>query len=202
VGVIAWRCFVVEETGDVVISLRRFTWSTDGGCSAHGNWGHDASVVVGSAPARYSDKVDGRRFFDLIHREEWAIDYRWPKACACGREFLETDQWQVNQDPIYRGAGGEEWTQRGLPIGALYQVYWLRPEYVGPDGLSWAVKLPPGGPYDIWNIDSEASGGGRWARSGAAPDLVVTPSIAYGTTYHGFLGSNTAPAPGWLSDPL
>jgi hypothetical protein len=48
------------------------------------------------------------------------------------------------------------------------------------------VVLPPGEAYDIWTIDGLASSGGRWTRTGEAPNFTVTPSILT-PKYHGYL---------------
>lgn len=198
----AWRCFLVEESGDVVLSLRRFAWRDKRGeCSQRPGMGHHVSVVVGRAPARYTVGDEDRRFYTSIDIDPWLIDYRWPARCVCGYEFSDGDMMMIDQDPIFRGADDQEYTQTSLPIGGIYEISWGRPHWVGWDGKCFQIKLPPGRTYDVWMIDGPASNGGFWKREGSPPDISVTPSIATGQ-YHGFLGSNTAPAPGWLSDPL
>jgi hypothetical protein len=208
----AWRCFVVEETGEAVLSLRRCA-GDDAQCPT--GWGyHHATVVVGRAPVTYQHR-DDRVYYAKVEVEPWAIDYRWPTKCdhcdyvfSPGKPHASVDwpntgdRWYVDQEPIFRRTDGTpgEWTQASLPIGAMWDSKWTG--WRGADGFSWTVKLPPGGKHDWWCIDGPATNGGGWERSGVAPDLVVTPSIDAGGQYHGFLGSNTAPAPGWLSDPL
>lgn len=211
----AHRCFLVKNSDESVLSLRRYK-SRDysngppaSECSASGYGWHTASVVIGRAPTLWDTTIHpGKTFLSIVPLEPWLIDYRWPARCACGYEFTEddsriVDQEPIDQEPIFVALDGRagEWTQATLPIGAMWECRWGWDSWIGPDGKGWMVKLPPGSKYDVWIIDSVATGGGRWTRTGIPPDLVVTPSIA-SPRYHGFLGSNTAPAPGWLSDPL
>jgi hypothetical protein len=83
-----------------------------------------------------------------------------------------------------------------FPPGALIDSAGWDPRAVpGPDGRIWSVALPPGGGHDLWCIDAPSSTGGRWTRTGEAPNLTVNPSILTGR-YHGWLHD------GMLSDSL
>ena len=137
-------------------------------------------------------------------------DMRWPVVCErCGVPFLRDDEWQVNQAQVYhRSDTGEEVVTRGYhersAAGALLDLWWRHgmktqdgQGYVGADGISLGAFCPNG---FLWEVDGEASRGGRWTRTGDPRDpetLTVSPSIVAGD-YHGFLGSNDAP-PGWFS---
>lgn len=194
----AWKCFLVEHHDEMVVYLRRYQSSDDDKCSVSGYGHHTASVQVGRAPSIWGQLEDGYIYHTSPEIEPWLIDYRWPTHCACGYEFVEHDARRMDHELIYAAPDGREWEMHKLPIGAMFDGKWGERH---ADGHSWVVKLPPGNSYDLWNIDHKATSGGYWERHGEAPDLVVTPSIQTGA-YHGFLGSNTAPAPGWLSDPL
>jgi len=216
----AWPCFWVEDTGNVELGLRRFTWSdTDNDrppgrpghgprppC-ANGKTHHDASVRLDRAPARRNDEG----YLQAIPAEEYSGDQRWPATCAnCAYEFVDEDVWQVNQLPLYRRPDtGEEWIDRVLPIGAMFDAFWHRHWGIGPDGIALTVVLPPGSPGDDsrarwWHIDGPARGDGgtkpnAWTRTcdpkAVPPTVDVNPSILT-SDYHGFLRH------GVLTDPV
>jgi hypothetical protein len=197
----AWRCFLVEHRGEMIVYLRRYRWDFDGGpdCS-QGGWHSARSQALGRLPSIWSTTEDGHASHASPDIKPWLIDHRWPTHCGCGYAFTDDDKWTMDHELIYVDVvSGREYVMSELPIGAMFDNGWGW--HKGPDGKSISVKLPPGGPHDFWDIDSRATSGGYWERTGESPDLVVTPSIQSGQ-YHGFLGSNTAPAPGWLSDPL
>jgi len=206
-----WQCFMVRETGWSLYSLRRFRWGMyheDGeACpTVPGKYSiHNASVDIGYGPTlRGEPDKDGYRWLASPPVEAWRPDSRWPTRCVCGYEFRPQDEWQVNLDPYYIADDGRQWPMKQLPIGAMLDAWWMKrmSKFIGSDGLSLQVKLPPGGPHEWWNIDGPSRGDGPgWTRTGTPPLISVTPSIATGS-YHGFLGSSTAPGPGWLSDPL
>lgn len=194
----AWKCFLVEHRGEMVVRLTRLAMNRYCPHDQTGLRFCRTEVPVGRAPALWDEKEDGYRFHRSPDLEPWLLDYRWPTHCTCGYEFVDSDARQMNHELIYVGLDGREYEMHRMPIGAMFENGWDRK---GPDGKSMTVVLPPGRPYDFWNIDGRATGGGYWTRTGAPPDLTVIPSIKSGA-YHGFLGSSTAPAPGWLSDPL
>ena len=78
-------------------------------------------------------------------------------------------QWDFGPGAMFDATDWSPWRSRGTP-----------------DGKVWGVVTPPGDPHDVWIIDSEASSGGHWTRTGTPPRLTVTPSILM-PRYHGFL---------------
>lgn len=141
VGEGATKCFWLEPTGMVRISLRRFTHglSTQDGvwepesrqhraCPAQSEHtyesgerhrqGCDASVDLGiEVPARTQAEPGGYRVLLPVpakHRPA-ARDPRWPQVCdACGQPFKWGDIRQVNQAEVYtRGDSGEQVAFRG-----------------------------------------------------------------------------------------
>ncbi len=82
---------------------------------------------------------------------------------------------------------GELLPLRGAPAGAM----WLAPWYSEWGSQFW--KERGGGPHLIvktpggeWDVDSEASNGPGWQRSGEPPNVTATPSILC-NQYHGWL---------------
>lgn len=194
-----WQCFMVRETGEADLFLRRYRGKDEGGKCTLG-WGyHNASVHIGRAPAIWKKHNDEEMYFHCDPDvKDFVGDSRWPKQCICGYEFRNEDHWQVNHEIRYRADDGREWNSRDLPIGAMFEIHWHFREWVGPDGKSLFVVLPPGRSsslVDHWMIDGPASSGGRWTRTGIPPNINVTPSILT-DKYHGFLQN------GMLTDSL
>lgn len=202
----------MEPTGRMRLSLRRFTFRPDqtrpegwGRGSHHAcpasDWGCDASVDLEDfITARWDDSPGyGKVMMQVpLRRRPGKRDPRWPPDCAkCGEPFPRGAQWQVNQVQEFRRSDtGEIVYSRGhsdaAVAGALYDVWWGRylgkdgRENVGDDGISLGAICPNGA---LWQVDHEASGGGRWTRTGdpRRPEtLTVSPSIMAGD-YHGFL---------------
>lgn len=181
---------MVQETGEADLFLRRYISSTEGGKCEQNSYGyHNASVPVGRAPAiwRRSDFDDELYFHCDPTVESYKGDPRWPTHCVCGYEFQQEDHWQVHHEIVFTD-GSSQWNMRQLPIGAMFEVKWAFSDWVGPDGKHLAVILPPGrnNLLDIWQIDGPSRSGGRWTRTGQAPNLTVQPSILT-DKYHGFL---------------
>src|SRR4029077_15066167 len=185
-----WRCFMIEPSPFIRISLRRFTFSTSlPTCPGPDLRGHDAEAVI--EPKLDSPGTHDGRY--LPDSPDWPIspsDPRWPRACArCLGTFLPEDQWQVIVDRLYQGApGGKLYGlgDKGLPPGAMWWAQWLAEDqgWAGKDGRSLVVQLPSGIGFPI---DAPASGGGHWDRSGTPPLVTVTPSINDVGRYHGNL---------------
>lgn len=184
---------MIEPTNKFRVSLRRFVWSDKEKCPLpHGY--HDAEIVIGDA-ADYEKAPSCGDKHD--HSDE-----RWPKACACGYQFKDEDQWQWNAHALFeRKETGERWTLNSkLPIGAMYNADWMPQPWQGLDGLSLVVMTPGG----LWNIDSRANNCTLpndtvhkcWCRQGVPPNIDVNKnghtcaagggSIICGN-YHGFL---------------
>jgi hypothetical protein len=113
------------------------------------------------------------------------LDPRWPRACACGYEFRPDDLWYHETQEFYRREPdtGERWLMRALPPGAMWDAYWLKPHWVGPDGIALAVQLPGSTP---WHVDGPHN---VWQRTGTIPNVTARPSILVTCTngYHGYL---------------
>lgn len=195
-----WPVFWCEPTGEGVVSLRRFTFSTDAACPGS-QYGHNAqSGPVDQVPYRQVPRED---------RDGWVWEsgpspsaYRgspsWPATCAeCGYEFStempddavvlsSRDNWQVHVDPIYRRVDtGEEFVWGSAAPGAMRDS-WGR---TGPDGIALQVRCPradgsPSTIVDDWNVDSRASNCTKrddsehycWVRHG---DPHATPPTVY-----------------------
>lgn len=189
-------CFWVEDTGQVELSLRRYV-SGDHGCPGAGGY-HNAHVDIGRADAeRAADSSIG-----MVPVTRYADDPRWPVRCdGCDYLFVNDDQWQVNQERVYRRAGtSEEHSERRLPPGAMLDATWYHDtNWVGADGISLIVVLPGSDTPDDtrgrwWLVDGPPSNDRTkvpgWQRTGDPrdpPTLSVTPSIDAGGSYHGFL---------------
>jgi hypothetical protein len=141
VGEGACGCFWLEPTGDVRLSVRRFTYgisTTDGvwdpperqhrACPAQAvttyesgekyQSGCDASVDLGiEIPLRWRVEPDGYQVMLEVPRSKRikASDPRWPKVCeACGEPFKRDDIRQWNQKEVYvRADNGEKVAFRG-----------------------------------------------------------------------------------------
>lgn len=98
-----------------------------------------------------------------------------------GREFHLGNSAVVDQDDA---------NVPPAPIGAMWDCDWFHGchESSGmrydrnPDGMVLCVRTPHGD----WLIDGPSGSGGKWERTGVAPNITVTPSILQ-PTYHGWL---------------
>lgn len=189
------RCFLLEPTGTVRVWLRRYERGSSGRCTGSSSY-HTAMTLLGDFPAKFDEETEtfaaGRKY--LASREDLGPahdDPRWPTRCECGQAFADADPYQVFQRQLYvRADTGETHTAEDAPPGAMWDAWWMGADFRGPDGRCWTLKLPGG---SDWCIDGPASDGGKWTRSGAAPDLTATPSILT-PRYHGWLRG------GWLEE--
>jgi hypothetical protein len=207
----ATQTFWVEENGECLVALRRYTNSTGGWTCAEG-WHHAMSPQIGTVPSNVDDE-------GVMHPDPGEIphdDSRWPTHCqtGCGYAFTDEDRWQVWTDRMYvNPATSEVWPKRDLPPGATYSAPWYRRFYdrqtPPDDGITLCVKLPNG--HD-WCVDSEASNCDRkgqehscWVRSGDPRKAEVTAGKSGNTCsagagsilsgdYHGFLQSGVLTA--------
>lgn len=196
-----WPCFWVEENGEAEFILRRLQLSEE--ARAEGGHFHEAHAPIGFFPVRKTED----HAFAMVKPEEFEGHPAWPAQCSkCSFEFADDDIWQVHQEAVFvRPETGETWTQRHLPIGAMYDAKWWRPFGVGPDGIALHVILPPEKPnmsHNWWHVDGGASNGparNAWTRTGdpraRPPTVDVNPSIA-APGYHGYLRH------GVLTDPV
>lgn len=172
---------IAEPTGQHVRSLRRFRYTHEGRCDGPGGY-HNATVDLGVIEQEEH----------APHGDNWPHgDPRWPATCeGCGYWFTPVDQWQRNEDPIYRLPDGSEFTFRhsfGMcaPPGTMIRARWYD-EYTDQPGESWLVALPGGGE---WITTQKASGGGYWEITGIPPAITVSPSIWHNQPHgwHGFI---------------
>lgn len=187
-----WQTFWVEDVGEVLIRLRRYALGADVPCP-EGGYHHASSGTLGRRPARRDGegnlRVPDRRGHGRRHPA-------WPRACtACGWRFRPEDAWQIDQEAVYRRVEtGEEWGQRSLPPGAMFDAVWAPPAWRGADGTSLAVVLPPAledQRPNVWMVDGPARDVlPAWTRTGdpraIPPTVSVTPSILT-PWYHGYL---------------
>lgn len=183
------KCFVVNPTGQAQVYLRRY--SSGSKCSESGYGYHNAEAMLDKRPLQLSPEG----YVSALPVDK--TDSRWPVRCKCGYEFTDEDMWQCNQEELYSD-GTDEWRNRDLPVGAMFEVTREWPWYwPGDDGKVWTVVTPGG----QWVIDGRASNGPEnsrgWNRTGIAPDFRVTPSIQCGP-YHGYLGGSDGQHPGYL----
>jgi len=195
------RCFWLEPTDQVEMSLRRYRSAMRDKSCPTGFGYHDASIVIGRGAA-----AECPEFYDHgpVHGDVWSHDdARWPKACACGFQFAADDEWQFNSNTLFRRTDTDEMmTLAVAPVGAMWNAPWLadNARWRGPDGLSLIVRTPGGD----WTIDGKASNCTMiedtthkcWVRHGTPPNLTVdknghTCAAGAGSilqdSYHGFL---------------
>lgn len=199
-----WKCYWMEETGDVNVRLRRYV--SDSTCPGgyHSAW----SEVIDRQPRRVSPEGH----LTEVPVEEFKGHKAWPKTCqnpGCDYRFKKADNWQVWTDRVYRRAAtGEEFGGRGLPPGSLLDATW-NPDSWRRDGVSLMVVLPPTGEDTRghwWCADgpsSDAMANDRineqsWSRTGDPrhPETLTTSPSILTDSYHGFLQA------GFLTDSL
>lgn len=230
------RCFLVVETGISRVSLRRFRYSTKSKCPAQDSPYSccDASVVIGEEPTRWVRKTHGEREGVYLESPEPPPrdDPRWPTKCAyCGYEFGLDDEWQCNTNVIYAPAPGNDgpyeipreewrWTERDLPVGAMYFPTWLQPgqSYDEPEGSTPGYCEPQdGGVLTVivpawndhtgrseWVVDSYCSNCTRrgerhhcWPRHGKAPWITVDKNGDTCAAGAGSIWVNMSSGRGW-----
>lgn len=188
------KCFLIVDSGVTQIRLRRYQQGE--GCPLPGKYHNAQSAEVGRKPHKVGAYICGGHVADYPKD-----DARWPKACACGYEFQDADEWQVFSEAIYRAEDGREFTLRDVPPGAMWDAWWGSEHWKGPDGKSMTVVCPDG---TQWCIDARASNCTMpedkvhrcWIRHGEPPNLTVdkngvTCAAGAGSIavpgYHGFL---------------
>jgi len=171
---------IAEPAGWWRRSLRRFTFTSQ--CPG-ARRGHDACAVLGDIPAGEACRV---------HGDNWPRDDpRWPAACeGCGYEFTVDDQWQRNDDEIFRLPDGTTFAYvpslgRAAPAGTMIRAAWYD-EHTDQPGESWIIALPDGGQ---WITTQRGTDGGYWTVTGTAPALTAVPSIFHNAPHgwHGYL---------------
>jgi hypothetical protein len=197
------KCFMLEPTGKVSVSLRRYSESSSidkNICPVNGSY-HNARTLIEGEPVIRDEKgyVDNGSKAAPSHD-----DPRWPTRCACGYIFSESDEWQRFTEELYRRTDtGEETTIAKAEPGAMWHAWWFDDMHV-PQGRHNLVVKTPGGE---WNIDGQANNCTMkddtkqehhhcWVRHGEVPNITVDKNgITCGAgagsiqcnNYHGFL---------------
>jgi hypothetical protein len=175
---------IAEPTGRCRRDLRRFTFKGSAEVPCSREWGHDATAVIGVITEAEAERV---------HGDNWPHDDpRWPKTCEhCGYEFRPADEWQRNDNALFRLPDGTEFTTWGgameAPPGAMVRATWYDEYSRHPGGIDpWLIALPDGG---TWITSSEATDGAYWTVTGTAPDITVSPSIWHNAPsgWHGWI---------------
>lgn len=188
------RTFWVEENGECLVALRRYTASRGGWTCAEG-WHNAMGPQVDTVPTN----VDKEGTMHPQPEDYAHQDPRWPSQCErdCGYAFTDEDHWQVWTDRMYVNPNtGQTYPKRDLPPGATYSAPWYRMFYhqqtPPDDGVTLCVKLPNG---SDWCVDSQASNCDRkgqehscWVREGDPRQCSVT--VGKG----GNVGANTCTA--------
>jgi len=112
-------------------------------------------------------------------------DPRWPVVCdLCPYEFQEADERLLFFRRLYRDPQGRDLLLDDAPPGAMWDAWWMGPEFRGRDGFHLAV-MTPGGP---WYVDGRSPVTGlHWSRLGRPPAVTVRPSNFIPGRYHGWI---------------
>ena len=179
------QCFMIEETGQSRLSLRRYREESECPLTPIQTC-HNASRMISVVPTIYGVR-DSRRVIETRPEQVPPEDPRWPTHCECGESFIGSDVRQVFQETLWSRVGtNEEMTLREWQKhpGAMWDAWWYHPMWLGPDGRSLCVVLPDG---REWSIDSPAKGTNTpWARTGVPPKITANPSILT-PGYHGWM---------------
>lgn len=144
-----WPTFWTEDTGEEFRRLRRYAKAD----AADGHTHAAESVDLGRFPQIRND--DGYR--SMADPAEYSGHPSWPLACGepgCSYVFGDDDVWQVQGAPIYRALDGREWKMRELPVGAMYDAWWLPGPWKGADGIGLVCIVPE---HHDWHVDAQAS---------------------------------------------
>ncbi len=147
------RCYSSESKMQLGVPSVK-TEKTDP-CSAYCN----AMRFLDEIQEEFRDSEDGSRRYRLNYD---ASAFPWdgfPTTCEkCGREMPSPTR-QVFTDPIFEvktgDRAGQRFTQRELPVGALWHIshYADILEWCGVDGLAVMCKTPDG----EWHVDGRAN---------------------------------------------
>lgn len=173
------QCFMLIETDGIRRSLRRYA---PGSCGLSGCGYHNAQVEIEPATAPIGATTPWY--------ESDAADPRWPRACACSFEFLDSHERQVFAERLYKCSNTEALsTFREAPAGAFCWADYLKDSpgsiyhRARGGGPHLFLRCPGGG---WWDLDAKASNGEGWEWKGVPPLVSATPSIVC-NSYHGFL---------------
>lgn len=177
---------IATETGQYERMLRRFVWRLEPTTCTSPEGYHQASTILGRV---------GEAEKQMVHGDTWPHDdARWPAQCSCGYAFTEGDQWQLNDNRIFRLPNGTEFVSWGsfghcAPPGTMIRAHWydefVRKQFaLGELTESWVIALPDGGE---WLTTQRASGGEYWTVTGTPPNITAHPSIWHNSP-HGWHG--------------
>lgn len=146
------RCYLLEPTPLERVSMRVLDYRDGVVCPKGGS--HRGELVLGDF--RSADRVGDEYVWPVAHPADG--DPRWPKACEkCGQAFGADAHRGLSSERIFTRTDTRAIvTLDDTTPGAVWRAPWYEdsPEYRGPDGRCYVVKLPDG--HD-WIIDSRAS---------------------------------------------
>lgn len=194
------KCFLLESTEHVSVSLRRYTRGKD--CPVIEGGYHQGRVRIEDEPVAR----DAQGYIQNGSKPTAPHDDpRWPAQCTCGYAFKEYDEWQRFVEEIYRRADtGEEMCLRDATPGAMWYAWWFDDMYTPQEKHNLVVKTPGG----EWCVDGQANNCTMkddlkqerhhcWIRHGEPPNVTVDkqggPTCSAGAgsiqcgQYHGFL---------------
>src|SRR5690349_17066961 len=94
------KCFFLEPTGNVAVSLRRYHSSNSidkNICPVDGY--HNAKSLIEEEPIERDESGNINNGLKPTPAHD---DPRWPRSCACGYAFQESDEWQRFTEEIYK----------------------------------------------------------------------------------------------------
>lgn len=174
-------------------------------CSAGENTYHGLEVQV---PFEYEGKLlyedshssSAPPDSSSLHTQFALDDPQWPKACACGYQFLPGDGFQVIERRVYTSEKhpGQLFTADNAPWGAVmwggeWALSLVSRQYKEKHAAHrkpFLVKLPSRWKREYWfSPDWQTSrlDGEGWEVSGGLLDFTVSPSINIIGDYHGWI---------------
>jgi len=202
-------CFLIRQGPQAKRSLRRFHFAEEGeeNCPGTERSYHSASIEIGTVPLILAE----HGMIASLDPSDYAEDERWPVTCEkCPYVFTSEDQWQVNQDPIYRAEDGREMTLREAPPGAIWEATWMTRQHWGVNGgtgPAFIIKLPNGADFipgsEATNCDRKGEDHDCWCVHGEAPNLTIdkTPEPGRSTCSAGggsiWSGQGNGPGKEW-----
>lgn len=186
------KAFMLTPTGNEWRFIR--AWSVKGVCVVGSRGYHYAEIALGTFP------------LDAPKQALEDMQDQVPRGCHyCEYQFAPDDELHITDDRIYVTDEGHQFSLRSPPVGALWFVDYLGPNFAGPDGRT-LMAMTPGG---VWCIDSQASNCTMkedvgpygtahrcWIRHGVPPNVTVdkkghTCKAGKGSikmpNYHGYL---------------
>src|SRR5690349_565141 len=119
-------CFLLTKSRLVQKSLRRYRHKPDERCILPFGY-HNAEVVIESEvpPVAAQHHYNG---MGTCHPEDVGVakdDPRWPQRCLCGYLFREDDEWQYNEEFLWKNAVLDvSCVLAKAPPGAMWDAHW------------------------------------------------------------------------------